>query len=109
MDGSSKKKLIRDINIIDDAVKIVLDENNLDNRNRACNLVIDLVDRFYSDVEEVFNVKTKDYEILLDDIKLISRGVKIAKNENNPNNRKDAGGLVFDLIKRVLFDIDNIT
>jgi hypothetical protein len=68
-----------------------------------------------------------DFNKLLDDIKLVSRAIKIARDENNPTNRDYACLLVNDLIVRfnrdmkemkltlsdvdydkLLFDIDTI-
>ena len=46
---------------------------------------------------------------LLDDIKLIAKAVKIAREENNPENRKYACGLVEDLLNRHYNDITEMT
>ncbi len=46
-----------------------------------------------------------DYEKLLDDIKLISRAVKIIECENDPDNKKRASNHVSDLLTRLFRDI----
>ena len=46
---------------------------------------------------------------LLDDIKLISKAVKIARDENNQDNRKYACGLIEDLLNRLYNDIVEMT
>lgn len=53
----------------------------------------------------------KKYEStkLLDDIKIISKSVKIAKDENNPENRNFACGVVEDLLNRLWNDIEEMT
>lgn len=48
------------------------------------------------------------YEKLLDDIKLISKAVKIVRDENNPENRKYACGLVEDLVNRLYDDMQDL-
>lgn len=45
------------------------------------------------------------YEKILDDLKLITKSVKIIREENNPDNRKYACGLTEDLINRLYRDI----
>lgn len=52
--------------------------------------------------------KTYDYEKLLDDIKLISKSVRIIAGENNPMNREFAWGLTQDLIDRLFRDISEM-
>ena len=46
-----------------------------------------------------------DFEKLLDDIKLISKSVKIVTEENNPENRRYACSLVEDLVSRLYRDL----
>lgn len=46
-----------------------------------------------------------DFEKLLDDIKLISKNVKIIRDENDETKRKFACGLYEDLINRLYRDI----
>jgi hypothetical protein len=46
-----------------------------------------------------------DFEKLLDDIKLISKSIKIITDENNPENRKYACSLAEDLVSRLYRDI----
>jgi hypothetical protein len=46
-----------------------------------------------------------DFEKLLDDIKLISKTIKIITDENNPENRKYACGLADDLVSRLYRDL----
>jgi hypothetical protein len=46
---------------------------------------------------------------LLDDIKIIAKAVKIAREENNPDNRKYACGLVENLLNRLYNDITEMT
>ena len=48
-----KKKLLFDIEIIEGGVRIVENENNTDNRKFACELVEKLVNKLYSDIEEM--------------------------------------------------------
>ena len=50
-----------------------------------------------------------DSSKLLDDIKLISKAVKIARDENNQDNRKYACGLIEDLLNRLYSDIVEMT
>ena len=49
-----------------------------------------------------------DYERLLDDIKLISRSVKIIRDEDDFEKRKFAFCLSEDLINRLYEDIKNM-
>jgi len=46
---------------------------------------------------------------VLDDIKLIAKAVKIAREENNPQNRVYACGLIEDLLNRLYNDILEMT
>jgi len=46
-------KLLFDISIIKDSVQIVRDENNPANREFACNLVEKLVNKLFSDMQEM--------------------------------------------------------
>jgi len=46
---------------------------------------------------------------LLNDIKLIAKSVRIARDENNQNNRVYACGLIEDLLNRLYNDIEEIT
>lgn len=51
------------------------------------------------------SINQKSFEILLDDIKLISKSIQIVKEENNPENRKYACSLTEDLVNRLYTDI----
>lgn len=53
--------------------------------------------------------KRYDSQKLLNDIKLIAKSVHIAKDENNPNNRVYACGLIEDLLNRLYNDINEMT
>ena len=53
--------------------------------------------------------KKYDSTKLLDDIKIISKSVRIVKEENNPDNRKYACGVVEDLLNRLWNDISEMT
>jgi len=55
------------------------------------------------------NIDKYDFEKLLDDIKLISKSIKIIRDENNPDNRNYACGLANDLISRLFRDIKEMT
>jgi len=55
------------------------------------------------------NIEKYDFEKLLDDIKLISKSIKIIRDENNPDNRNYACGLANDLISRLYKDIKEMT
>jgi hypothetical protein len=46
---------------------------------------------------------------LLDDIKIISKAVKILRDEHNPESRKYACNLVNDLLLRLSRDVDDVT
>ena len=46
-----------------------------------------------------------DYEKLLDDIKLISKAIRIVRDENDPDNRSFACGLVKDMLTRFRRDM----
>ena len=46
---------------------------------------------------------------LLNDIKLIAKSVKIARDENNQDNRRYACGLIEDLLNRLYNDILEMT
>lgn len=46
---------------------------------------------------------------LLNDIKLIAKSVKIARDENNQDNRKYACGLIEDLLNRLYNDLKEMT
>jgi len=50
-----------------------------------------------------------DFEKLLDDIKLISKSIKIIADENNPDNRRYACGLAEDLVSRMYRDIKEMS
>lgn len=50
-------------------------------------------------------MKKRDYEKLLDDLKITSKVLKIIKEENNPDNRKFACGLAEDMINRIFRDV----
>ncbi len=50
----------------------------------------------------------KDFNYLLDDLKLICKSIKIIRDENNPDNRKYACGLTEDLVNRLYRDIQII-
>lgn len=47
----------------------------------------------------------RDYEKVLDDLKLVSKSIKIVRDENNPENRKFACGLTEDLVNRIYRDV----
>lgn len=47
----------------------------------------------------------RDYEKVLDDLKLVSKSIKIVRDENNPDNRRFACGLTEDLVNRIYRDI----
>ena len=49
-----------------------------------------------------------DYHKLIDNLKLISKSVKIIRDENNPDNRKFACGLTEDLVDHLYRDIKEI-
>jgi len=49
-----------------------------------------------------------DFEKLLDDIKLISKSIKIVRDENNPTNREFACGLTQDLVDRLYRDMEEM-
>jgi len=49
-----------------------------------------------------------DYQKLLDNLKLISKSIKIIRDENNPDNRKFACGLTEDLVDHLYRDIREI-
>jgi len=55
------------------------------------------------------NIEKYDFEELLDDLKLISKSIKIIRDENNPDNRNYACGLANDLISRLYRDIKEMT
>jgi hypothetical protein len=54
-------------------------------------------------------ISSYDRGKLLDDIKIIAKAVKIAREENNPDNRKYACGLVENLLNRLYNDITEMT
>lgn len=54
-------------------------------------------------------LNTYDASKLLNDIKLIAKSVKIARDENNPENRVYACGLIEDLLNRLYNDIKEMT
>ena len=49
-----------------------------------------------------------DYEKLLDNLKLISKSIKIIRDENNPENRRFACGLTEDLVDHLFRDIKEV-
>lgn len=49
------------------------------------------------------------FNTLLDDIKIISKAVKILRDEHNPTSRGYACGLVNDLLLRLSRDVNGIT
>ena len=53
-------------------------------------------------------LKKYDVEKLLDDLKLVSKSVKIVTDENNQDNRRFAYGLTEDLINRLYRDIQEM-
>ena len=53
-------------------------------------------------------LKKYDEEKLYDNLKLISKAIKIVRDENNPENRKFACGLVEDLVDHLYRDIKEI-
>lgn len=54
-------------------------------------------------------MKTYDKQKILDDIKIIAKAVHITREENNPENRKYACGLVENLLNRLYNDIIEMT
>jgi hypothetical protein len=55
-----QNKLLFDIGVIKDSVQIVRDENNYKNREFACELVEKLVDKLFSDMQEMKETITKE-------------------------------------------------
>lgn len=53
-------------------------------------------------------ISKKELEPLLDDIKLISKAVKVMGDENDQTKRKFAMGLVSDLVDRLYADMSNL-
>ncbi|MHA1844455.1 MAG: hypothetical protein ACTSWG_03160 [Candidatus Helarchaeota archaeon] len=53
--------------------------------------------------------KPYDAQKLLDDIKIISKSVNIARKENNPENKNYAFGLTENLLNRLANDIQEMT
>jgi len=53
--------------------------------------------------------KKYDATKLLDDIKIISKIVKISRDENNPENRNFDCSVVEDLLNRLYNDINEMT
>lgn len=51
------------------------------------------------------SMEKQNFNEILDDIKLISKAVKIVRDENNPENRKFACSLVNDLVSRLYRDV----
>ena len=49
-------------------------------------------------LEKDMTLPKYDYEKLLDDIKLISKAIRIVRDENDPVNRSLACGLVKDML-----------
>jgi len=49
-----------------------------------------------------------DYEKLIDNLKLITKSIKIIRDENNPENRRFACGLTEDLVDHLFRDIKEI-
>ena len=54
-------------------------------------------------------INKKELEQLLDDVKLISKAVKVMGNENDQIKRQYALGLVEDLMNRLYSDLQNLT
>lgn len=99
-------KLLDDIKIISKAVKIIRDEHNPASRLYACNLVNDLLLRLSRDIEEANpNLIKYDHDKLLFDIAIIKDGVQIVRDENNPENRGFACGLVEKLVDKLFKDM----
>ena len=53
-------------------------------------------------------LKKYDYQKLVDNLKLISKSIKIIRDENNPDNRRFACGLTEDLVDHLFRDIKEI-
>jgi hypothetical protein len=51
----------------------------------------------------------KSFNNLLDDIKIISKAVKILRDEHNPNSRVYSCNLVNDLLLRLSRDVEEVT
>jgi len=51
------------------------------------------------------SLQKEEFEQLLDDIKIISRAVKVVANENNDTKRQFAKLLVSDLVDRLYNDL----
>jgi len=49
-----------------------------------------------------------DYEKLLDDIKLISRAIKVVSRETNDSNRQEAASLACDIVDRLYRDVKEL-
>ena len=58
--------------------------------------------------ESIEYIEKYDYEKLVDNLKLLSKSIKIVRDENNPENRKYACGLANDLIDHMFRDIKEI-
>ena len=54
------------------------------------------------------SLSSYDYEKLIDNLKLISKSIKIIRDENNPENRRFACGLTEDLVDHLFRDIKEI-
>ena len=53
--------------------------------------------------------KSYDSQKLADDIKIIAKAIHIARDENNPDNKNYAVGLVENLLNRLANDISEMT
>lgn len=50
----------------------------------------------------------KDYERLLDILKITMRTIKVIRDENNPENRKTACALAEDMLNHLFRDIKDV-
>lgn len=50
----------------------------------------------------------RDYERILDDLKIVSKIVKIIRDENNPENKKFTCSLAEDVINRIFRDVKEV-
>lgn len=50
----------------------------------------------------------RDYERILDGLKIASRLIKVIRDENNPENRKSACSLAEDMLNHVFRDVKEV-
>jgi len=50
----------------------------------------------------------RDYERILDDLKIVSKIIKIIRDENNPENKRFTCSLAEDVINRIFRDVKEV-